>query len=127
EMLRRAAVLDSMAPPPGSFLADLCEQHGVKFGVGSSYSGDQVRRLHENFVGYIKSINAPSVICERQKEIAYLAGELEKAQTEMESALLDRDNHRRFMQRLTSNTLWRMSWPLRALIGLGGEQRWRPK
>jgi len=128
EMLRRAAVLDSIAPPPGSFLADLCDKYGVQFETGLLYSSDEVKRLHENFIGYIKSVNADAEKAARRKEITFLKGELErqasyfneelqKARLETELAIADRDMHRQFMHRLSSSILWRMSWPLRALIG----------
>ena len=78
EILRRSAVLDSMAPPPESFLAELLAKHGVNFGAGVAYSARQVQQLHENFAGYIKSVNADFEIAAHRKEIAYLKGELER-------------------------------------------------
>lgn len=127
EMLRRAAVLDSIAPPPGSFLGDLCEKYGVKFGSGLLYSDAQIQQLHENFTGYIKSINADAEMAARRKEIAFLKAEferqtsyfteeLQKARSETELAIADRDMHRQFMRRLSSSTLWRMSLPVRSLM-----------
>lgn len=124
EVLRRSGVLKSIAPPPGSLLAELFQKHGVGFGAGLTYSGDEVQRLHNNFIGYLKKFNADFDIAEHRKEIAYLKGELDKARKETESAILDRDMHREFIQRLSSSTLWRMSWPLRALVRLW-KDKWR--
>ena len=118
EVLRRSVVLKSIAPPPASYLAELFQKHGVGFSGGLIYSADQVQRLHDNFMGYLKRINADFEIGEHRKEIAYLKGELDKARMETQSMIADRDLHRQFMQRLSSSTLWRMSWPLRALIKL---------
>lgn len=125
EVLRRSGVLKAIAPPPGSFLAELFQKHGVSFGAGLTYSGDQVRRLHDNFMGYLRKINADFDIAEHRQEIAYLKGELDKARKETESAILDRDIHRQFMQRLSSSALWRMSWPLRAAIKFWEEKQRR--
>jgi hypothetical protein len=131
EVLRRSGVLKSIAPPPGSFLAELFQKHGVNFGAGLTYSGDQVQRLHNNFMGYLKKANADFELAEHRKEIAYLKselvrqekyfmGEFDKARTEKEFAIADRDLHREAMQEVTrtvyASPLWRMSRPLRALI-----------
>ena len=125
EVLRRSGVLKSIAPPSGSFLADLFQKHGVGFGAGVTYSEDQVQRLHDNFAGYLKKIAADFNIAEHRKEIAYLNEELEKARRETESAILDRDIHREFIQRLSSSTLWRMSGPLRALTKIWEDKKRR--
>lgn len=126
EVLRRSAVLDAVAPPPGSFLGELFEKHDVKFPSGLSYSADEVQRLHDNRAGYLRSVGTDSEIATERATIAYLknelesqatyfGGELAKARAETASAIADKDVHRQFMQRLSSSVLWRMSWPLRAL------------
>jgi len=109
EILRRSSVLDTVAPPHGSFLTDLFEKHGVKFASNLVYSGDQVQRLHDNFAGYHQSIGTDPEVAMHRLEIAHLKGELDKALVEMRSAIATRDLHREF---------WRMSWPLRAAARL---------
>lgn len=129
EILRRSALLPAIAPPPGSFLADMFKNHGVNFPAGLAYSADHVQQLHENFAGYLRYINADAEIAEHRKEITFLTeelgrqaeyfnSELAKARTEMEYAIADRDMHRQVIQRLSSSALWRLSWPVRALTGL---------
>lgn len=118
EILRRSSVLDTVAPPHGSFLSELFEKHGVEFPSNLVYSDDQMQRLHDNFAGYLQSTGADVEIAAHRFEIAYLKGELDKARTETQSAIADRDLHRQFMQKLSSSWLWRMSWPLRAVARL---------
>jgi|SRR5262245_24180325 len=119
EVLRRSGVMKSIAPPPGSYLAELFQRHGVGFGAPPAYSGDEVQRLHDNFTGHIKKINADFNIAEHKKEIAYLKGELDKVRSVTETVILDIDIHRQLMQR--SETLW----PLRTLIGLWEDKKRR--
>ena len=118
EILRRAVVLDAVAPPPDSFLGGLFDKHEVSFAANLVYSGNQVQRLHDNHIGYLQSTGIDHEIAAHRFEIEYLKGELEKARMETRSALVDRDLHRQFIQKLSSSWLWRMSWPLRALIRL---------
>ena len=129
EVLRRSSVVDVVAPPPGSFLAELFETHGVKFSVDTAYSADQVQRLHDNRDGYLRSVGTDAEIAAHRLEIAHLKaelkrqaeyfnGELDKERLERDAAIADRDLHRDVMQRLWSSTLWRISWPLRALARL---------
>lgn len=112
EILRRSSVLDAVAPPDHSFLAELCARHGVKFPSSLAYSDEQVQRLHDNFVGYLHSFAIESEAAAHRFEIAYLKGELDKARKETQSVLVDRDLHRQFMLKLSSSWLWRMSSPL---------------
>lgn len=114
EILRRSVVLDTVAPPPGSFLDGLFHKHGVKFATDLVYSDEQVQRLYDNRAGYLESTGIDHEIAAHRFEIAYLKGELDKARMETRSAIADRDLHRQFMQKLSSSWLWRMSWPLRA-------------
>jgi hypothetical protein len=127
EILRRASVLDAVAPPHGSFLSELFEKHGIKFRSNLVYSDDQVQRLHDNFAGYLQSTGTDAEIAAHRFEITYLKGELDKARKETQSALADRDLHRQFMQKLSSSWLWRMSWPLRAIARLYRNARSRPR
>lgn len=134
EILRRSSVLDAVAPPPGSFLADLFETHAVKFDVDMTYSADQVQRLHDNYIGYLHSAGSEAEIAAHRSEIAYLkaelkrqdeyfVGELDKEKRERDAVISDRDLHREAMQRLWSSPLWRLSWPLRAMAKLYGNRR----
>lgn len=49
EVMRRAVVFTRMAPPPGSFLAELFDRHGVGFDGAPAYTADQIQRLNENY------------------------------------------------------------------------------
>jgi hypothetical protein len=52
EIWRRAVVFTWMAPPPGSFLAELCERHGIAFGDAPAYTADEVQRLNDNYTTF---------------------------------------------------------------------------
>lgn len=49
EVMRRAVIFPWMAPPPGSFLAELFERHGISFGSAPMYTADQMQRLSDNY------------------------------------------------------------------------------
>ena len=94
-----------------------------------TYSAEEVVRLQNNRDGYLRSIGTDAEIVALKTEIAHLKNELERQahyfngeltrqRAERDAALADRDVHRRYMQALSSGMLWRMSWPLRALVRL---------
>jgi hypothetical protein len=85
EMLRRAVVFTWMAPPPGSFIAELFDRHGVGFHGAHVYSADQIQRLSDNFwnaYGREESalVSLRSQLSEARAEIVRLSHELQSAQ-----------------------------------------------
>lgn len=106
ETLRRLLVLETLAPPPGSFLSELFEKHGVKFAADLVYSTDQVQRLQDNYVGHLQSAAAEAEARAHRVEVMRLKAEVDSALMAMQSAIAERETHREF---------WRMSWPLRAM------------
>ena len=52
EVRRRAVVLPWIAPPDGSFTAELFGRHGVTFPSGYTYTADQLERLSENYTSF---------------------------------------------------------------------------
>lgn len=132
EVMRRAVVFSWMAPPPGSFIAELCERHGVGFDGAPVYTAEQVRRLNENYSSFAFGDA-------RSRQNLLLQSEVESLQAQLravkfgskgrdEELMSARESSEMLAREVThlearvaalqASTSWRLTAPLRSAAGL---------
>jgi hypothetical protein len=102
EVLRRAVVFTWMAPPPGSFVADLFARHGVTFGAGRAYTAEEMQRLNANYQAFIHwEWYKKQAAAAEQAAALRLDGTVRQLHGELEA--------------LKASNSWRLTAPLRRL------------
>jgi hypothetical protein len=84
EVMRRAVIFTWMAPPPGSFIAELFERHGVNFGEAPAYTAEQIQRLNENYSTFTFGGEHAQQSKLLQSQLEALQSQLEALQSQLE-------------------------------------------
>jgi hypothetical protein len=114
EVMRRAVILPWMAPPAGSFLAELFVRHGIGFGDALAYTADQVRRLNDNYFAAASWSHDVATKAELARLETRVNREHARAEG-LESEVVKLREHLRMLQ---SSRSWRLTAPLRNLAKL---------
>jgi hypothetical protein len=81
EMFRRTVVHTSVAPPPGSFMAELFERHRIGFGAAPTYTEDQIQRLNEIHLLHVRlaeEVRMSAFLARRVQELEARSDRLNK-------------------------------------------------
>jgi len=120
EILRRAVVFTWMAPPPGSYLAELFARHGVGFGDAPAYTAEQIQRLNDNYYTFThwdwdrkQLLRQHEELQAGNAESARLTDRLRAAQARAETLTQEVAQLRAQVQALQASTSWRVTAPLR--------------
>jgi hypothetical protein len=122
EIFRRAVVFTWMAPPPGSFVGELFERHGISFGGAMTYTADQITRLNENYYRFTlsdwdrKQIVLAHNELKRERELtAALRHELETACEQFRALADESAQFRQQIEDLRNSRSWRATSMLRSM------------
>jgi hypothetical protein len=101
EEKRRAGLLPQVAPPPGSFMAELFERHKIGFGDALVYTLDQIERLRDSNAAF--------------KRGPALAARAETAESEVIRLTELVAAYERLLAAYERSTSWRVTAPVRWL------------
>jgi hypothetical protein len=111
-----------MAPPPGSFVGELFERHGISFGGAMTYTADQITRLNENYYRFTlsdwdrKQIVLAHNELKRERELtAALRHELETACEQFRALADESAQFRQQIEDLRNSRSWRATSMLRSM------------
>jgi hypothetical protein len=126
EVFRRAVILPWVAPPAGSFIADLFTRHGIVTEGRASYTADQVERLNENYLACAlwptrqpeqgELVRLKTDLRDSEARADALAGQATSLADEVALRADESERLRGELRDVYSSRSWRVTWPLRRVM-----------